>query len=249
MCKFLQVVLWGDPAESLQSQEFVLLDQTFIFSGVFLCALCISSGFCALGACFPSYCWLYLSLLFTPVARSFLVVFCSDCFPFLLIDPLALSTVLAYLMWVYHSYLLLPVQLQLLTSLLPISTFIRYSQSLFGAFLYKFTLIIKIPPLLIFLYTPCLFNHPSQKNSWRKTERNRVSCLLSLTECFAQQSRYKGQNTFLLSYCNRLPYITKGIAHFILFLLGLNPYPFPFLCCLEVSSQLTISCSNGSNGM
>lgn len=126
----------------------------------------------------------------------------------------------------------------------PYQPFIRYSQSL-----YKFILIIKIPPLLIFLYTPCLFNHPSQKNSWRKTERNRVSCLLSLTECFAQQSRYKGQNTFLLSYCNRLPCITKGIAHFILFLLGLNPYPFPFLCCLEVNSQLTISCSNGSSGM
>lgn len=56
----------------------------------------------------------------------------------------------------------------------PYQLFISYSQSLLGAFLYKCILIIKVSLLFIFLYSPCLFNHPSQRNSLRKTERDRV---------------------------------------------------------------------------
>lgn len=77
-----------------------------------------------------------------------------------------------------------------------------YSQSLLGAFLYKFILIIKVPLLFILLCSPFLFNHPSQKNSLRKTERNRV-CLYSpsFNLMLSPAEQVQTQNTCLLSSC------------------------------------------------
>lgn len=74
---------------------------------------------------------------------------------------------------------LLLFQLQLLTCVLPVSTFYQIFSLFTRRFLTEIHPHNKTPPLFIFLYTSYLSNHSSQRNSFKKNG-NRVTLCFSL---------------------------------------------------------------------
>ena len=116
--KSVRMRTFGSPAEPVTA----LLDLTSLVPEQF--PLCFRLRWRrVVAACSPSYCWLYLSLLFHSWSRI-----CPGplllCCPLLPTDPRAPGAALACLTRVRRGRLSVqPLQLALLTSVLPISTF------------------------------------------------------------------------------------------------------------------------------
>lgn len=127
----------------------------------------------AFAAQLPSYCWLYLSLLFHFWSRMcpghlllWLLPLASHRSPHLCCCPHLSEAMFMKVIFSFRSS-----SCSFLPLLCPYQPSISHSQSLLGSFLYKFTFIIKVPSLFIFS-TPHIYLIVLLKGTFKKNRKS-----------------------------------------------------------------------------